>query len=308
MGGRAAVRDRLGELGVDRDGGDGRARTASAGRGRGGLARADDRRCCGAWGGRFGHAVRRCVGVRPEGSGGARPPSRSRHLAWGWWARCCCAWFFLRSLRAAGVVVAPVRTPRARGQRWSSLFVATDGRARLGRARRHHHRRRTARARQTARRRRERRDRHSRARGHRRAAAGPDRRSGRTRRRRSASRSTRCRTLLGGAVWAVGVLVIALLASRRTPLPRGWEAVHRVVRPAVSALVDGAAGGGRGRARGGGVRGDRRRPSPADRRARPCSARPTGCGWASRSACSCHGTARPRAHWPRCCPTPWTSC
>ncbi len=44
-------------------------------------------------------------------------------------------------------------------------------------------------------------------------------------------------TLLGGAVWAVGVLVIALLASRRTPLPRGWEAVHRVVRPAVSALV-----------------------------------------------------------------------
>ncbi len=44
-------------------------------------------------------------------------------------------------------------------------------------------------------------------------------------------------TLLGGAAWAAGVLVIALLASRRTPLPRGWEAVHRVVRPAVSALV-----------------------------------------------------------------------
>ncbi|MGW3498973.1 streptophobe family protein [Streptomyces sp. NPDC001020] len=44
-------------------------------------------------------------------------------------------------------------------------------------------------------------------------------------------------TLLGGATWAAGVLVIALLASRRTPLPRGWEAVHRVVRPAVSALV-----------------------------------------------------------------------
>ncbi|OIJ85063.1 streptophobe family protein [Streptomyces colonosanans] len=44
-------------------------------------------------------------------------------------------------------------------------------------------------------------------------------------------------TLLGGTAWAAGVLVIALLTSRRTPLPRGWEAVHRVVRPAVSALV-----------------------------------------------------------------------
>ncbi|MFE0134279.1 streptophobe family protein [Streptomyces sp. NPDC059037] len=44
-------------------------------------------------------------------------------------------------------------------------------------------------------------------------------------------------TLLGGAVWVIGVLVIALLASRRTPLPRGWDVVHRVVRPAVSALV-----------------------------------------------------------------------
>ncbi|MFH8977699.1 streptophobe family protein [Streptomyces sp. NPDC017890] len=44
-------------------------------------------------------------------------------------------------------------------------------------------------------------------------------------------------TLLGGLVWSAGVLLIALLASRRTPLPRGFEAVHRVVRPAVSALV-----------------------------------------------------------------------
>ncbi|WP_198601897.1 streptophobe family protein, partial [Streptomyces sp. MH60] len=44
-------------------------------------------------------------------------------------------------------------------------------------------------------------------------------------------------TVLGGLVWCAGVLLIALLASRRTPLPRGWEAVHRVVRPAVSALV-----------------------------------------------------------------------
>ncbi|MGW7089826.1 streptophobe family protein [Streptomyces sp. NPDC054871] len=44
-------------------------------------------------------------------------------------------------------------------------------------------------------------------------------------------------TLLGGAVWVAGVLLIALLASRRTPLPSGWDAVHRVVRPAASALV-----------------------------------------------------------------------
>ncbi|MGV9453197.1 streptophobe family protein [Streptomyces sp. NPDC003635] len=44
-------------------------------------------------------------------------------------------------------------------------------------------------------------------------------------------------TLLGGACWSAGILLIALLASRRTPLPAGWTALHRVVRPAVSALV-----------------------------------------------------------------------
>ncbi|MEV1069304.1 streptophobe family protein [Streptomyces sp. NPDC050263] len=44
-------------------------------------------------------------------------------------------------------------------------------------------------------------------------------------------------TLLGGIGWSLGILLIALLASRRTPLPRGWEAVHRVVGPAVSAVV-----------------------------------------------------------------------
>ncbi|MGW0971977.1 streptophobe family protein [Streptomyces sp. NPDC002516] len=44
-------------------------------------------------------------------------------------------------------------------------------------------------------------------------------------------------TLLGGAAWAAAVLLIALLASRRTPLPAGWDAVHRAVRPAVSSLV-----------------------------------------------------------------------
>ncbi|MGW1808758.1 streptophobe family protein [Streptomyces sp. NPDC002078] len=44
-------------------------------------------------------------------------------------------------------------------------------------------------------------------------------------------------TLLGGALWCAGVLLLALLASRRAPLPPGWSVVHRVVRPAVSALV-----------------------------------------------------------------------
>jgi hypothetical protein len=44
-------------------------------------------------------------------------------------------------------------------------------------------------------------------------------------------------TLAGGAVFVVGVLVVALLASRRTPLPPGLAPLHRVVRPAVSALV-----------------------------------------------------------------------
>ncbi|MEV5440348.1 streptophobe family protein [Streptomyces sp. NPDC052682] len=44
-------------------------------------------------------------------------------------------------------------------------------------------------------------------------------------------------TLLGGLGWSAGILLIALLASRRTPLPRGWQVLHRVVRPAVSAVV-----------------------------------------------------------------------
>ncbi|MCC5479356.1 streptophobe family protein [Streptomyces barringtoniae] len=44
-------------------------------------------------------------------------------------------------------------------------------------------------------------------------------------------------TLVGGVLWCAGVLLIALLASRRAPLPPGWSVVHRAVRPAVSALV-----------------------------------------------------------------------
>ncbi|MEU5062200.1 MULTISPECIES: streptophobe family protein [unclassified Streptomyces] len=44
-------------------------------------------------------------------------------------------------------------------------------------------------------------------------------------------------SLLGGAAWVTGVLLIALLASRRTPLPRALDPLHRVVRPAASSLV-----------------------------------------------------------------------
>ncbi|MEH0413039.1 streptophobe family protein [Streptomyces scabiei] len=44
-------------------------------------------------------------------------------------------------------------------------------------------------------------------------------------------------TLLGGLTWCAGVLLVALLASRHTPLPPALDALHRVVRPAVSAVV-----------------------------------------------------------------------
>ncbi|WP_223006810.1 streptophobe family protein [Streptomyces roseirectus] len=44
-------------------------------------------------------------------------------------------------------------------------------------------------------------------------------------------------TLLGGLGWCAGVLLLAVLASRRTPLPLNWGFVHRSVRPAVSAVV-----------------------------------------------------------------------
>ncbi|MFF3562827.1 streptophobe family protein [Streptomyces sp. NPDC002574] len=44
------------------------------------------------------------------------------------------------------------------------------------------------------------------------------------------------RSLLGGLLWVLAVLLLTLLASRRTPLPRGLEAVHTAVRPAASAL------------------------------------------------------------------------
>ncbi|BBC37600.1 hypothetical protein SGFS_088940 [Streptomyces graminofaciens] len=44
-------------------------------------------------------------------------------------------------------------------------------------------------------------------------------------------------TLLGALAWCLGVLLLALLASRRAPLPHGLKALHRIVRPAVSAVV-----------------------------------------------------------------------
>ncbi|MEU5437913.1 streptophobe family protein [Streptomyces sp. NPDC020719] len=44
-------------------------------------------------------------------------------------------------------------------------------------------------------------------------------------------------SLAGAVLWVLGVVLIALLASRRTPLPPGWEWAHRTVRPAASALV-----------------------------------------------------------------------
>ncbi|MFE0630140.1 streptophobe family protein [Streptomyces sp. NPDC058864] len=44
------------------------------------------------------------------------------------------------------------------------------------------------------------------------------------------------RTLLGGLLWVLVVLLLALLTSRRTPLPPALEGLHRFVRPAASAL------------------------------------------------------------------------
>ncbi|MGO4431264.1 streptophobe family protein, partial [Streptomyces sp. MCAF7] len=44
------------------------------------------------------------------------------------------------------------------------------------------------------------------------------------------------RSVLGGAVWVVVVLLIALFVARRAPVPHGLEAAHRTVRPAASAL------------------------------------------------------------------------
>ncbi|MFD3442697.1 streptophobe family protein [Streptomyces sp. NPDC058685] len=46
-------------------------------------------------------------------------------------------------------------------------------------------------------------------------------------------------SLVGALLWVLGVLVVALLAGRRAPLPSGapWDAVRRHIRPAASAMV-----------------------------------------------------------------------
>jgi hypothetical protein len=44
-------------------------------------------------------------------------------------------------------------------------------------------------------------------------------------------------TLGFGLVWVLVVLAVAVLASRRCPLPAGWSALARTVRPVLSALV-----------------------------------------------------------------------
>ena len=143
------------------------------------------------------------------------------------------AWFFLRSLRAAGSWIPAYRAGGARGGGGRPVR-RRHRRARLGRSRPHHDRRRPTRP--------------GRGEGAGRARASPASgtsaaccRAGsptwRTPGRGSASASMPPVRWSGAACWVAGVLVIALLASRRTPLPRGWEALHRVVRPAVSALV-----------------------------------------------------------------------
>ncbi|WP_374114257.1 streptophobe family protein [Streptomyces sp. NK08204] len=115
-------------------------------------------------------------------------------------------------------------------------------------------------------------------------------------------------SVLGGLCRSAGVLLIAALASRRTPLPPAWGrrapggAAGRV--RARHGAVDGR-GRGRG-ARGGGVRGDRRR---APRRVVGAAllGAPNGVWLATRSACSCPGPAGPPASRARCSPIRWTS-
>ncbi|WP_049715282.1 streptophobe family protein [Streptomyces caatingaensis] len=65
----------------------------------------------------------------------------------------------------------------------------------------------------------------------------PDRLAGLARARAAVGFSVRTGpSLLGGALWVTAVLLVALLASRAAPLPRGARALHRSVRPAASAL------------------------------------------------------------------------
>ncbi|MFC7510542.1 streptophobe family protein [Streptomyces thermocarboxydus] len=109
-------------------------------------------------------------------------------------------------------------------------------------------------------------------------------------------------TLLAGLGWSAGVLLVALLASRRTPLPRGWEALHRVVRPAVSSVVAVllvAVAAGIAAAAYAAIGDDHPGGSPG----RLCSGRRTGCGWGGRSGCSSPTAPRGPGRCSGRCPT-----
>ncbi len=113
-------------------------------------------------------------------------------------------------------------------------------------------------------------------------------------------------TLLAGLGWPAGVLLIALLASRRTPLPRGWDALHRVVRPAVSSLVAVllvAVAAGFAAAGYAAIGDDHPGGSPGPR----CWERRTVCGWGCRPGCSSRGTPRGTGRSWGPCPIPWRS-
>ena len=252
VGRRAAVRGRRGELGVGRDGGHGRARTASARRGRGGLAGADDRGGGGAWGGWVGHAVRRRVGLRagrrarpttaieitplgvglvgraaavlvlptvPARGGSRDRAGRTRSRARARWS--CC------SSRCSAGWPGPVTTSSPS----TAATLGLDRGAGRRRPRRHH-------------------GPAARRLGDIGDLGGllPDRIGGsrETRRRRVGfTVDTGAVAARAAPVWVLGVLVIALLASRRTPLPRGWDGVHRAGTSGRVRAGHGVAGGGR---------------------------------------------------------------
>ena len=115
-------------------------------------------------------------------------------------------------------------------------------------------------------------------------------------------------TLALGLLWVLVVLALALVASRRCPLPAGWEvaAPHRPAgrlgrgdRPG-----RGGTGGRAGRDRG---RADRQRRGRR-RWAPRCWPRPTGCSWSWCSVWPSRSTARPAVRWRSSCPPRSTNC
>lgn len=110
-------------------------------------------------------------------------------------------------------------------------------------------------------------------------------------------------TLLGGLGWSAGILLIALLASRRTPSPAAG-------RPSTASYARPRPRSWRycwSRWRRASRRRRTRRSATTTRnasRARPCWALPTGSGSASRSASSSPGTAGRRANSRSSSPTP----